>query len=148
MEINGIWKGEYIAQEDFGGGTVTRAPIPFVMRIKASGENGDSKVYDGLFEGICQDDPETTKMTPHATICGSVKLDTVYFVKQYVKLVTQDWSGKVTVYDELHSEIYYTGKYTNNCFYGTWSINRSFRKINNQLFEILPQEGTWWMIKM
>lgn len=103
----------------------------------------------GLFEGVCQDDPEVTKINLHATIRGSFNRYDIYFVKQYPKLLIRTQSGDIQAYDDLHPEIHYTGQFNDKYeFRGTWSMSRSFRSIDGHLCELRSMKGPFWMTKM
>jgi hypothetical protein len=103
----------------------------------------------GLFEGVCQDDPEITKINLHATVRGSFNRHEVYFVKQYPKLLIRHGSGDIEVYDDLHPEIHYTGQFNDKYeFRGTWSMSRTFRSIDGNLCELGAMSGVFWMKKL
>lgn len=118
------------------------------MKITAIGEEKFIELEKGLFEGVCQDDPVVSKVALHATIKGSFDRDGIYFIKQYPMLIVQNASGGVTTYDDLHPEIMFSGEFKNNHFSGTWYTNRTFRKINGRLCELMAMKGVWKMEKV
>jgi hypothetical protein len=146
MDINGIWKGEYITKE-FIIETGHETPVPFVLKIKSIGEGRFISLDRGLFEGVCQDDPLITKIQHHATVSGSLDREEIYFVKQYPRLVVRIGTG-IQEYDTTHPEIYYKGKFKEDVFSGTWSMNGTFRKLNGTLAELKAMNGLWWMRKV
>jgi hypothetical protein len=146
MNINGIWKGEYITQW-FAFRTGKEVAVPFVMKIQAIGEDQFVGIDKGLFEGICQDDPDISKITFHATVSGSLSMNHLFFIKQYPKLLVRNTSGEIETHDGLHPEIIYKGEFGKDQFSGSWYMNRTFRKINGQLGELMPMNGSWWMRK-
>lgn len=122
-------------------------PVPFVLKIKSTGEGRFIPLDRGLFEGICQDDPVITKIEHHATIFGSLDFEEVYFVKQYPNLFVRMATG-IQSYDTTHPEIYYRGKFKDDVFSGSWTMNGTFRKINGTLVELTAMNGLWWMKKV
>lgn len=146
MDINGVWKGEYIIQR-LATSAGKEIPVPFVLKITPVGKDGLIVMQGGLFEGICQDDPTLTKINVHATIYGSRLLNSIYFVKQYPKLLVRTNTGEIESFDGTHPEIHYRGEYHNDLFSGSWNMYRTFRKINGTLSELHPMQGTWWMRK-
>jgi hypothetical protein len=146
LDINGIWKGEYSVHH-FMFETGKEIPVPFVLKINTTGENRFVPLDKGLFEGICQDDPVVSKVALHATIKGSFDRYGIYFVKQFPMLVVQNASGGVTTYDDLHPEIVFTGEFKDDHFSGAWYTNRTFRKINGTLRELMAMKGVWRMEK-
>lgn len=147
MDINGIWKGEYFTQV-FMFQTGKEVKVPFVMRLRTTDERKIITIDKGLFEGVCQDDPEVTKINLHATIRGSFNIYDLYFVKQYPKLLIRKGSGDIEAYDDLHPEIHYSGRFNDkNEFRGTWSMSRTFRTINGNLCELGAMSGAFWMKK-
>jgi hypothetical protein len=146
LDINGIWKGEYTVHH-YLFETGKETPVPFVMKITTIGEKKFIEVDKGLFEGVCQDDPVVSKVALHATIKGSFDRNGIYFIKQYPMLIVQNASGGVTTYDDLHPEIVFTGEFKDNHFSGAWYTNRTFRKINGRLCELIGMKGVWKMEK-
>jgi hypothetical protein len=146
VDINGIWKGEYMTKQ-FMFETGSETPVPFVLKIKSTGEGRFISLDRGLFEGICQDDPVITKIEQHASIFGSLDLEGIYFVKQYPKLFVQMPTG-IQPYDSTHPEIYYVGQFKDDVFSGTWKMNSTFRKINGKLAQLKAMNGLWWMRKV
>lgn len=146
MDINGIWKGQYIIHH-FMFATGNETPVPFVMKIKTSGEGKFISLDRGLFEGVCQDDPVVSKVAFHAQIAGSFDRDGIYLTKQYPMLIVQNALGGVTTYDDRHPEIIFTGEFKDNQFSGNWYTHRTFRKINNKLCELMAMKGVWNMSK-
>ena len=148
LNIDGIWKGEYVTHW-FPYSTGREVAVPFVMRIQAEKETRKNTHYDDfLFAGICQDDPEISKINFHASVSGAVSLHRVFLIKQYPKLIIRNSSDHIETYDELlHPEIIYKGVFDRNEFSGTWNMNRTFRKINGKVCELMPMNGAWWMKK-
>jgi hypothetical protein len=147
MDINGVWKGEYIVHR-YLFPTGKEIPVPFVIKINSTGEGRFTPLDTGLLEGICQDDPVISKIAFHATITGSISREQIYFVKQYPMLIIQNAAGGVTTYDQLHPEIFYSGQWKDKDeFRGAWIMNRTFRKINGKLSELMEMRGAWWMRK-
>lgn len=148
MDLNGVWQGEYFTQV-FMFETGREVRVPFVMKLKTTGEGKIITLQKGLFEGICQDDPEVTKINLHAAVSGSFNRNRLYFVKQYPKLLIRTSSGNIETYDDLHPEIFYTAELNDKYeFRGTWSMNRTFRKIEGDLCELREMRGAFWMKKM
>lgn len=147
LDINGIWKGEYIVHH-FMFETGKETPVPFVMKITTVGEEKYVPLQRGLFEGICQDDPVISKVALHAKINGSFDRGGIYITKQFPMLVVQNSAGGVTTYDDLHPEIIFTGQFKSDHFTGTWYTNRTFRKINGRLRELMAMKGVWRMAKV
>ena len=136
FDINGIWKGEYVYEDKFQP-TILKTAIPFVLRIKSSRDFG-------LFTGICQDDPELSKIELPANIYGTVRDYEVFFVKKFPKTLILESSGELTIGDEPHPDIIYRAKITNEqVLSGTWQIERTFRKVNGRVTEI-PKIGGHW----
>ncbi|HEY0653049.1 MAG TPA: hypothetical protein VGD65_07970 [Chryseosolibacter sp.] len=146
MDINGVWTGEYIVHH-FMFETGKETPVPFVMKITTVGEGKYISLERGLFEGVCQDDPVISKVALHAKITGSFDRNGIYIIKQFPMLIVQNPSGGVTTYDDLHPEIVFAGEFKDDQFAGTWYTNRTFRKINGHLRELMAMKGTWRMRK-
>ena len=83
MDINGIWKGEYVVHH-YMFETGKETPVPFVMKITAIGEGRFIDLDRGLFQGLCQDDPVLSKVALHASINGSFDRSGIYFIKYAV----------------------------------------------------------------
>lgn len=147
MDINGVWRGEYIIIKHMMS-TGKEIPVPFFLKIKTTTESGLVGLHRGLFEGVCQDDPELTKITEHANIYGSLDLNSVFFIKQYPKLLIRTASGDVESFDDTHPEVQYRGEFKKDVFSGSWNMHRTFRTVKGQLSELFPMHGTWWMKKM
>jgi hypothetical protein len=147
MDINGIWKGEYITHW-FTFKTGREIAVPFVMKIQTLKEGQFIGEDKGLFEGICQDDPEVSKITFHANVSGSISMNNVFLIKQYPRLLIRNAADEIEIYDGLHPEIIYKGKFIKQEFSGTWHMNGTFRKINSKLAELMPMNGSWWMKKL
>jgi len=147
MDINGVWKGEYITLKHIIA-TNKEIPVPFVLKIKTTDDGKLISLDKGLFEGICQDDPEITKIPFHGTVYGSLNVNNIFFIKQYPKLMIRNDVGGIETVDDTHPEVYYKGEFKNNRFSGSWNMNRTFRKINGQLSELMPLHGVWWMEKI
>jgi hypothetical protein len=146
MDINGVWKGQYVVHH-YMFETGNEAPVPFVMRIKTLGEGRFLSLDRGLFEGISQDDPIISKVAFHATINGSFDRNGLYMVKQYPLLIVQNAGGGVKTYEDRHPEIFFTGEFKGDHFTGNWYTNRTFRKIENRLCELMGMKGVWTMHK-
>jgi hypothetical protein len=137
-EIKGIWKGEYVYDDKFQP-TIVKTSIPFVLRIKSIDESG-------VFEGICQDDPDSSRIILPANIYGVIKKKDIYFTKKYSKTLIGDRLGNVVTGDEPHPDIIYSGTLKDNeQFYGAWNIQRTFRKIDSKVTELIALSGIWWM---
>ncbi len=145
MDISGVWRGEY---SEISEGHAKLSSVSFVMKIKPTKISGFLGLGDITFEGVCQDDPGESNLSMHATVYGSINKPDIYFVKQYPKLMIDFGFGKIETHDEPHPEIYYTGKFSNDKFFGNWNMNRSFRKIKGSVTEFSRKEGIWWMSKM
>lgn len=117
------------------------------MRIEVEKETRKHDSHeDLLFKGICQDDPEISKINFHAHVAGSVSLHRVFLIKQYPKLIIRNASGQMETFEELvHPEIIYQGVFDRNEFSGSWNMNRTFRRINGKVGELMPMNGSWWM---
>ncbi len=138
FDVNGIWKGEY-AYEDKFQPTILKTAIPFVLRIK-------STMDKGLFSGICQDDPESSKIDFPANIYGTARDYELFFVKKYPKTLILDNNGGLTFGDEPHPDIIYRARITSDQrLLGTWQIERTFRKVNGRVTEIPKLGGHWWV---
>jgi hypothetical protein len=146
VDINGIWRGEYVVHH-FMFETGKETPVPFVIKVQTVGEGRFISLDRGLFEGICQDDPVISKVALHAKIAGRFDFNGIYFTKQYPMLIVQNSSDGVTTYDDLHPEIVFTGEFQDDHFAGTWYTNRTFRKLNGQLRELMAMKGVWEMRK-
>jgi hypothetical protein len=147
LDINGIWKGEYSVHH-FMFETGKEIPVPFVVKITTTGENKIIPLGKGLFEGVCQDDPLISKVALHATVKGSFDQYGIYFIKQFPMLIVQNSSGGVITYDDLHPEIIFTGEFKDDRYSGAWYTNRTFRKIDGKLCELMAMKGVWWMKKV
>jgi hypothetical protein len=138
FDIKGIWKGEYIYDDRFQPAAI-KTSFPFILRIKSVGP-------DGLFEGICQDDPVITQIDFHADVFGKLEGKELIFTKMYPKAIFQDNFGNRTIIDQPHPDILYQGQVSNKRrILGTWKIEKTFRKDGNRVIEIGPITGVWWM---
>ena len=138
FEVNGIWKGEYVYEDKFQP-TILKTAIPFVLRIKSTMDLGQ-------FTGICQDDPELSRIDIPANIYGTVRDYELFFVKKYSKTLIHDNNGDLIVGDEPHPDIIYRAKITSQQrLSGTWQIERMFRKVNGRVTEIPKVGGHWWI---
>ena len=138
IEIKGVWKGEYVYDEKFQP-SVVKTSVPFILKIKSIDENG-------LFEGMCQDDPMVSKINLSAELFGSIKDNELFFVKKYSKTLINDAFGNVTIADGPHPDIIYEGTLKENGqFFGRWSIGRTLTKIDNKVTEVPAVTGIWWM---
>lgn len=147
MDINGIWKGEYIVHH-YMFETGKETPVPFIMKITTHGEGRFIELDKGLCEGICQDDPVVSKVALHATIKGSFDRNGIYLIKQFPMLIVQNSLGGVTTYDDRHPEIVFTGEFRDGHFSGAWYTHKTFRKINGRLSELMAMKGVWKMEKI
>lgn len=140
FDFTGIWKGEYV-YDDRIYPVLVKASIPFILRIKPATEAG-------LFTGICQEDPEVSKIDFHAVILGAAHDYELYFVKKYAKTLINR-NGSMLVGDEPHPEIIYRAKITDlNRIAGTWQMERTFRTIEGQLTELPKVAGDWWIVRL
>jgi hypothetical protein len=141
FEIQGIWKGEYIYDDRFQP-SLTKASIPFILRIK-------SIESSGLFEGMCQDDPAISQIDFPADIFGKFDGDQLIFSKRYPKTVLQDNFGKLVTVDEAQPDIIYQARLgSSDRILGTWRMERTFRKLDGKVVEIGPITGVWWMVRL
>ncbi|MCZ8215008.1 MAG: hypothetical protein O9262_02160 [Cyclobacteriaceae bacterium] len=140
FDVNGVWKGEY-AYEDKFQPTILKSAIPFILRMKLT-------LDAGKFSGICQDDPESSKINIPATIYGTIKDYELFFVKKYPKTFIHDNNGSIIIGDEPHPDIMYRAKINSQQrLSGTWHIERTFRKVSGQVIEIPKINGQWWIEK-
>lgn len=138
IELKGVWKGEYVYDDKFQP-SVIKSSISFILKIKSIDENG-------LFEGMCQDDPVASKINLSAELLGSIKDNELFFIKKYSKTLIKDAFGKVTIVDRPHPDIVYRGTLKENGqFFGTWAIGRTFTKVNGNVTEVPALTGIWWM---
>jgi hypothetical protein len=136
--IQGIWKGEYTYDRKYEHPLITQ-PVPFILRIKTVDDSG-------LFEGMCQDDPEIGLISLSAVIYGMVKPNGIFFTKKYSKTMTMDAGGNVIIGEESHPDIMYECSWSeSDRFFGTWRAERTFRKVNEKVIEMLPIHGAWWI---
>jgi hypothetical protein len=147
LDINGIWKGEYVVHH-YMFETGKEIPVPFILKLRTIGEAKYVELGKGLFEGICQDDPLISKVALHASVKGCFDRNGIYFIKQFPMLIVQNSTGGVTTYDDLHPEIIFQGEFQDAHFKGTWFTNRTFRKINGRLCELMAMKGIWHMEKV
>jgi hypothetical protein len=131
MEFDGVWKGEYVMQW-FSYRTGREVAVPFVIRIETKFRDEQNGFATGLFEGICQDDPEISGIRHHATIMGSYRHSNVFFIKQYPKLLVRGTNNEIVEHEGSHPEIIYKGEFTKNEISGVWNLNRTFRKVNGK----------------
>jgi hypothetical protein len=137
-EIKGIWKGEYVYDDKFQP-SIVKTSIPFILKIKSIDDNG-------LFDGMCQDDPVASRINLSADIFGSIKDTELFFVKKYSKTLISDAFGNVITADGPHPDIIYKGTLKQNGqFFGTWNIEKTLTKINNKIIEVPALNGVWWM---
>jgi len=142
--IEGIWQGEYVYDE-YCKVPFQQVTIPFTLSIRQSGVLGMS----GGLEGVWQDDSTINAITMPANVYGLAKDNELFFVKLYPKTFGYDEGGNLFVGDEAHPEIFYTGMlWKDGIFHGTWRIERTFRKVNGRLYEILAGSGMWWIKKV
>jgi hypothetical protein len=138
VEIKGIWKGEYVYDDKLQP-SIVKPSTSFILKIKSIDEKG-------LFEGMCQDDPVASDINLSAEIYGVIKNNELFFVKKYSKTIIRDVFGNVTIVDGPHPDIVYSGKLNHkDQFFGAWSVERTFRKLNNNILEFPPINGLWWM---
>jgi hypothetical protein len=138
FEIKGIWKGEYVYDDRFQP-SVVKTSIPFILKIK-------SVDNDGLFEGMCQDDPSISQIHFAADIFGRLESTELTFTKRYPKTTFQDDSEKLVTFDQPQPDVIYQAKIsTTGRILGTWKIEMTFRKLNDKVMQIGPVSGVWWM---
>jgi hypothetical protein len=138
IDFKGIWKGAYVYEDKFQP-TVVKAPIPFILKIKSIGDNG-------LFEGMCQDDPTASHIDFPAEVFGSLHNSRLIFNKQYSKTLLWDNFGVASTIDEPLPDIIYEAKIPDSGkILGTWKMEKTFRKINEKVMELGPMNGIWWM---
>jgi hypothetical protein len=138
FDIKQIWKGEYVYDDRFQPAAI-KTSFPFILRIKSVGP-------DGLFEGMCQDDPAITQIDFHADIFGKLEGNELTFNKMYPKAILRDKLGQRTIIDQPHPDILYQGQIPNKRrILGTWKIERTFRKVGDNVIDIGSITGVWWM---
>ena len=138
FDIKGIWKGEYLYDDRFQP-SVVKIPVPFILKIK-------SPDNDGLFEGICQDDPSISQIHFAADVFGRLESTGLIFTKRYPKTILHDIFGKLVTIDQPQPDVIYQAKIkTTGRILGTWKVERTFRKLNDKLMQIGPISGIWWM---
>jgi len=147
MSINGVWTGEYITHW-FTFKTGREVAVPFVMKVQSINGSHESHTKKELFEGICQDDPEISKITTHAKIAGSLWNSQLFLIKQYPQLMIRTDNDEIEAYEGPHPEIIYKGEFKKDRFSGLWHMNRTFRTINGKLCELMPINGSWRMKKL
>jgi hypothetical protein len=141
LELKGIWKGEYVYDDKFQP-SVVKTAVPFILKIKLIRD-------DGLFEGMCQDDPSISQIDFPADIYGKLDNGDLVFNKRYPKTIFRDNLGNIVKADEPQPDIIYQAKIpTSGKIFGTWRVERTFRKIGEMVIEIGPVTGVWWMIRL
>ncbi len=141
FEIKGIWKGEYIYDDRFQP-SVVKTSIPFILKIKSTNS-------DGLFEGMCQDDPSISQIDFAADIFGKLESTELVFTKRYSKTVFRDSFGKLVTVDQPQPDVIYQAKLSaTGKILGTWKLERTFRKVNDKVMQIGPISGVWWMERL
>lgn len=141
VKIKGIWKGEYVHDDRFQPSAI-KTTVPFILRIKSVNP-------DGLFEGICLDDPAISQIDFHADVFGKVEGEELFFTKMYPKAILRDKLGQRTIIDQPHPDVLYHAQIsTNGKIIGTWKIERTFRKIGDNVIDIGPITGAWWMERL
>lgn len=135
LRINAKWTGTIIYGEKYA--ELKGKELYFEMEIIQSGEliTGTSVDIGGI--GISPDS---------AIISGSLKANTISFIKRYNSFHYFDKGEIVVDKSKLGHEIYYTGLYneTQQTFQGTWEY-----RLRYKIFLILPRTyilgGTWSM---
>lgn len=142
FDLKGIWKGEYVIDEQFNKTIIEIPPASFILKIKSL------DYTSGLFEGMCQDHTANGRAFPHATIYGRWKENEISFTKKYPSLLVSDGFDGIVLGEESHPDIFYQGSLRENeHLLGAWSLPGTFRKIHNKIIEIRPIHGIWWMKK-
>jgi hypothetical protein len=141
FELKGIWRGEYVHDDRFQP-KIVKTSVPFVLKIRAVDDNG-------LFEGMCQDDPTKGSIDFPAEIYGEITHDEIVFTKKYSKTVFIDHYGNLIKSDQPHPDIIYQTKISGNGkIFGTWKVERTFVKINEKVMQLGPVSGVWWMDRL
>jgi len=86
MGIDGIWNGEYSYDDNIG--------------LACS------------FKGLCQDDPNVSFISAHASVLGTMTSKELFMVKQYPKTFAFDREGLLITGEQPHPEIYYMGAFS------------------------------------
>jgi hypothetical protein len=141
FELKGIWKGEYV-YDDKVDPVIVKTPVPFMLKVRVVDE-------DGLFEGMCQDDPSISKMEFAAEIYGRLNGRDLIFSKRYPKTVFVDSFGSVVTLEQPQPDVIYQARISSpGKVFGTWKVEKTFRKINEKVMEIGPVTGVWWMERL
>src|SRR5687768_1021251 len=102
LDFKGIWKGEYVYEDKFQP-AIVKTPIPFVLKIRMVDDNG-------LFEGMCQDDPTISKIDFPADIFGSLNDSGLIFCKRYPHILLDDTFGNLIKVNEPSPDIIFEAK--------------------------------------
>jgi len=141
FDFTGIWRGEYVYEDKFQP-TIVKTGVPFILRIKATADKT-------IFSGICQDDPAASKIHLPADVYATIKDYEIFFVKKYAKTLISDAAGNVIMGEEPHPDIIYKAKMKDvDKIAGTWQMERTFRKVNEQIIEIPKTTGHWWIERL
>jgi hypothetical protein len=142
FRLEGIWKGEYVYDSRIQA-VLIQTPVPFILRIKTVNA-------EGMFEGMCQDDPLISKIDLPANVYGKMRNGEIAFTKKYSKTLMQDNFGSIIKLDDPNPDLVYNAKVSNdhNKLFGSWKMERTFRKINDHIIEFGPYTGVWWMNRM
>jgi hypothetical protein len=141
FELKGIWRGEYVYDDRFQP-SVVKTSIPFILKITSIETNG-------LFQGMCQDDPTISKIDFPASIYGKFEGDQLIFNKSYPKTIFQDNFGKVGSDDQPQPDVIYHAKLSDKAkIFGSWRMERTFRKLGDRVMEFGPMDGVWWMERL
>lgn len=138
-DLTGRWTGEYIY------GDVYKTPIKgtrvaFEIELTATG---------GTLKGSCVDDEFKTHFKDPATIEGTVKENTIHFIKRYPCLFSIDEDGRIILFPKLPShEIHYSGFFENGRFSGNWKVTNPYADADEEesTFDY-GREGFWEMQK-
>jgi hypothetical protein len=140
FDFAGIWKGEYV-YEDRLDPAIVKTATPFILRLKPAG-------VAEFFTGICQDDPEVSKIDIPAKVYGRVRGTELVFVKKYPKTLISD-NGKMIMGDVPHPDIIYSARITNDTrLQGTWVMELTFRSVHGHVVEIPKISGQWWIERL
>ncbi len=100
FDLKGIWKGEYVLDEQFNKTIIEVPPSSFILKIRSL------DYLSGLFEGMCQDYTDNGKAFPNATIYGKWKENEISFTKKYPSLLISGGLDDFIIGEESHPDIF------------------------------------------
>lgn len=137
-------KGIYIGHYEYVGKRLPASMLELRTRFKID----ITESREGSFSGTVTDDEKSGGMPGLGSVQGEAAGDGISFVKQMPRMGMMTRDGKMKMFKQKHSPIYYQGRNRGKGqFAGTWNMKLRFR-----LFGLIPiplgtTEGSWEMAK-